>query len=312
MFKLKQPLMNFDNGAGFGGGDVGSNFQVPATTSVEANQAPQPTITNPLLDPSFMNPAPAAPAIPQETLDFAGRKVPVVDPILKDIHKDYSELNRTYQTTNQRVRELEQMNQQYQQMMQQFQAQQLQAQQAPAAPDPVDLEARKEAFMEKWYDNPEATFQEYVNSLVNPLIQPITQEKQFQQDVQTMEQRYADFRDVMPAMRDLLADMPHLGDQGLETLYLVAKGKTAQMAPAAPAPTAEQLMQDPAFIQQIMQNEQVRNQVVQQYMSQRQQTNQQIPFVMGSQPGGQAPSVPEDRPQSIREASKMFLKSMGL
>jgi hypothetical protein len=296
-------LMNFDDGANFGGGDGGqqwdSNFQIDA-----GNQAPEPTITNPLLDPNIQNPFLA----PQETLDFAGRKVPVVDPILKDIHKDYSELNRTYQTTNQRVRELEQMNQQYQAMVQQFQqAQQFQAPQAPAPEPAVDLEAQREAFMDKFYENPLQAIQDLVSSQVNPVLQPITQEKQFQTDVQAMEGRYSDFRDLMPAMRDLLGEMPHLGDQGLETLYLVAKGKTAQAAP-----TPDQLMQDPAFIQQILSNEQIRNQAVQQYMAQRQQTNQQIPVVMGSQPGGQAPSMPENKPQSIREASKMFLKSMGL
>jgi hypothetical protein len=297
----RQLLMNIDGGAGFGGGDTGSNF------SFEGNQAPTPPapeISNPLLDPNFQNPL-----IPQqETLDFAGRKVPVVDPILKDIHKDYSELNRTYQTTNQRVRELEQMNQQYQAMMQQFQNQQQLAQQAQAQPEPViDIEAQREAFMDRFYDNPMEAIGELIASKVNPVIQPITQEKQFQADVAAMEDRFTDFRDTMPAMRDLLNEMPHLGDQGLETLYYVAKGRTAQAAP-----TPDQLMQDPAFIQQVLGNEQIRNQAVQQYMAQRQQTNQQIPMVIGSQPGGQAPSAPENRPTSIREASKMFLKSMGL
>lgn len=303
MFRVRQPLMNVDGGS-FGGGDVGSNFQVPATSEPVGNQAPQPTITNPLLN--LTNDIPFTP--PQETLDFAGRKVPVLDPIIKEVHRDYSELNKTYQQTNQRVRELETMNQQYMAMVQQFQQT---AQQAPTPEPaaPVDLEAQREAFMDRFYENPLQAIQDLVSSQVNPVLQPITQEKQFQADVQVMEQRYSDFRDVMPAMRDLLTEMPHLGEQGLETLYLITKGKTAQ-APTQ-AQTPEQLMQDPAFIAQIMQNEQIRNQIVQQHVTQRQQINQQIPFVMGNQPGGQAPTMPENKPQSIREGSKMFLKSMG-
>lgn len=293
---------------------------MPKASDIAPNQAAAPQV-----NPMFANPAPtqAAPAATQEVIDFAGRKVTVTDPaiaaILKEVQKDYTTLQGTYTKTNQELLESRTQASTYEKMMQTFQQQQPAAQppqnQAPTA---EELTQAKEAFMDKFYEDPQAAVREMAEKMiserfdktVNPVIEPIAKERQWNEQVSAVSEKYSDFNDHIAAMQKVLADMPHLAQQGLETVYFVAKGQNAQ--PAAPALTPEQLMADPTFIQDhIANNPQIQQMIVSKYLQDRQQTNQQIPVVMGGQPGGQPPAMPESRPTDLRQASKGFLQSMG-
>lgn len=325
-----QPLFEMDTGAS-GGGDSGGDLggaPAPATPSV-ASAPPVQQGTNPLLDDLFGQPPaepqapmlgeepPAAPTV--EELDFAGRKVPVVDPVIREIHKDYSNLAKTYQETNQSVRQLQEQNQMYQQMIQYFQQQGQQPQQAqapaePPAPSPED----NEQFMSQWYDSPISTVQQLierqvqslVESQVKPIIEPIQRERQYSQELQQLASKHSDFQEHLPVMQQIVQSNPNLASQGLETVYWVAKGQNVQ--PQQPTYTPDQLLQDPQFRQQLLGDEKLRNEIVSSYMQQRQQTNQQVPPVMGNQPGGSPPAMPDEKPKTIREASKMFSRYLGL
>lgn len=248
-----------------------------------------------------------------EELDFGGRKVKAVDPAIKELHNDWSELNRTLQQKNQQLQEMQQRLQQYEQMVQAFQQfQQPLVQQQPPQPSPEELERMKEEFLNKFYENPLEALNEYVQRVINeqvkPVIEPIQRERQWQEQAQQLMQKYSDFQTYVPQMQQIVEQNPGLAElpNALEVLYLMAKGMTAQ-----PQPTPEQLLSDPQFRQKILQDESIRNEVLKQYMQSKQQTNQQTPPVMGRQPGGTAPAAPEEQPKTLRDGTRAFLRWLG-
>lgn len=315
--KFRMPMLNQDGGSDGGGSDAVEAVAAPVTEA-PATPTSQPSY-KPLMDynPLLQSVSTETPVIPQtpatiEELDFAGRKVQVVDPVIRDIHKDYSSLQKTYNETNMSMKTLQEQNQMYMNMIQTFQQQGQQAQaptqpvvEAPQGPTPED----NETFMSNWYDSPISTVEAMIQARVDAALQPMQREKQVNTEIQTLQEKYGDFQEHVGAMQEVLRTNPQLADQGLETVYFVARGQNFQQQ--APTPTPEQLLNDPAFRTQLMDNEKFRNEIISNYMQNRTNTNQQVPPVMGSQTGGNAPSIPENRPTSIREASKLFAKSLG-
>lgn len=319
MFKsIRLPLFDADDGSMGGGvsgdGSVSSNSEVfTPGWGLPGNQAAERP-ANPLLDQREA-------AQPQEpagqVFDFAGRKIEVADPamlsVLKDIHKDYSALNSTYTQTSQRVKELETANTTYLNLLQNMQQQPADSNDSPSQ-DQIseeDMEQMRSDFMESFYDDPRKAIEGMLENLfekkVQPVIEPISKEREWNEQVQAMEGKFTDFRDMVGPMQQLLQDMPELAQHGLESVYHLAK----RTAPAS-VPAPDQLLNDANFRQQLLQNQEVQKAVVSHYLQNRQDMNQQIPVVMGGQPGGQAPAVPELRPTDIRSASKAFLRQLGL
>lgn len=320
-----EPMLDADGGMGGGGGDFSDYGSTPQATpqTPQLDSTPQqPQGQNPLMDAHFG----------MERLNFAGREVPVVDPVIKDIHKDYSNLHRAFQESSTSLKQLQEQNQMYQQMVQQYQQmqmggqqQQQQFQQQPQQPQPPsaeEMQAFSTRYMDTFYDNPveaqkmmlESPFlqeiiSKQVENLVRPYVEPIQKERKFNAEVQQLNQQYGDFQQFVPQMQQLLQTQPHLADMGLETVYLIARGQSAQ---AQPQYTPEQLLNDPTYKQQIVGNEQIRNEIISQYMSNRQQANQQIPPVIGNQPGGGSPAMPENRPKTLKEGSKAFARFLGM
>lgn len=297
------PLFEMD---GMGGAPSGEPASATSNSGVP-NQTAQPGPINPLLADFAPTPTPDA----GEFVDFAGRKVPVVDPVIKDIHRDYTELNRTFQSTNQQYKQMQEQNQQLMQMVQMFQqqAQQPAQQQAAQGPTPEEMERMKEDFMNTFYEDPQSAIKNIVETFVKPVVEPIQKEREFQQQVESVKSKYADFQDMVPAMQEVLQQNPALQDMGLETVYLAAKGKTAQ---AQPQVTPEQMLADPNFRQMVMSNPEISQQIVSQYLSQKQTTQAQTPPVMGATTGGQMLASPENKPTSIRGGSKAFLQWLGM
>lgn len=328
MFKRMYPLYNAE---GAMGGGEGASGDVSATSNSGEGftsgwglpkgqeQVSQPTgnqaaaNANPLLG----QPQQQVAAAPQpQVFDFAGRKIEVTDPamlnVLKDVHKDYSSLQSTYTQTTNQVKELQNEKQTYMQLLQQ--QTQAPAQQAQQQPAPVDLEQVKADFMEQFYDDPKGAIEGLLDGMfqqkVQPVIEPMQKEKAWNDEVQGLQSKYEDFGSMIGPMQQLLQDMPQLAQHGLESVYQLAKRSAP--APQAPQPTPEQLLSDPAFREQALAHPELYQQAVSRYVNERQQTNSQIPVVMGNQPGGQIPSAPETRPTDIRGGSKAWLRSLGL
>lgn len=325
-FDWRTPHWNMDTGAS-GGGDMGGGG-APAPDAAPAGGPPAQEGTNPLLDDSFytddyggggdfVDPTPAAPTV--EELDFAGRKVPVTDPVIRDLHRDYLNLTRTFQETQQASRTYQEQNQVFQQMVQMLQSQQgtpqgqqAQAPQQPQLPGPED----NERFMNQWYESPIQTVEQMIqqsiekvlDAQIRPVIEPIQRERQYSQEINRLSSQYTDFQDHIPVMQQIIGENPKLAEQGLETVYWVARGQQAQQQPTY---TPDQLLNDPNFRQQLIGNEGLRNEIVSTYMQQKQAQQRQAPTVMGNQPGGNAPAMPENRPKTLREASKAFARYLG-
>ena len=107
-------------------------------------------------------------------------------------------------------------------------------------------------------------------------------------------------------MQALLQESPQLAElpNAIDNLYFMAKGRAAQTAPQP-----EQLLDDPSFQQKIIQNEQIRNMVLQNY--QQIKTQSQPPVVMAQQVAQTPTSLGENRPRTLAEASKAALKFFG-
>ncbi len=268
-----------------------------------------------------------------EELDFGGRKVPVVDPVIYDLHKDYSHLTRTYQQTNQELQNALDVARQWQQ----YAEQQAQPQGFEAAPQQnlsAEMSAERQQqlndeYMERMYENkyaadqwwnsqPEIVAQnqerqrQEIESLVSERLAPIEEERQellAQQMEQEFMQTHPDFEDYRDWMEYLYSENPEVDQlpNGLEVLYAMAK-----IRGSAEPPTFEEMLADPTNHEAILQNEQIRTKVFQHYQQTKTQANQQLPTVMGNPVGSQTPmSAGERAPRNLSEATNFWLRSQG-
>lgn len=195
----------------------------------------------------------------------------------------------------------------------------------PPAPTPEELAAANEAWLERFYENPQKTLQDVIantiQSQLDPILAPIMQDREFQQSVQTysqqvaaLGQKYPDLDQYRPAMQDILnaAQDPSSGlnleaildqDGAMEAIYLMAKGKTAQ--PPAPAPvskTPEELLKDQNFLAQVVNNPEVQKMILANVQAQLK--GEPKPPVVGARPGGAAPGLEPVSIKSTKDAAR--------
>ena len=261
----------------------------------------------------------------EEYLDFSGRKVKAYGDDVKGLHQDYTELNRTYQTTNQELQQARQLLEQYQQVIGQQQPPAIEQAQPSHTPgvDPGRMQQLNEEYMERMYENkfeadqwwsqqPEVQAMEQqriealVQSRVNEVLGPVQQEREIQQQVQEVKSRFSDFDTYADKMQEIVQQHPHLAEvpNAIESLYYMAKGQSA-----ASAPQPDQLLQDPSFQEKIIQNEQIRNMVLQNY--QQAKTQSAPPNVMNRGASQVPSSLGEQQPRSLAEASQAFMRWAG-
>lgn len=105
-------------------------------------------------------------------------------------------------------------------------------------------------------------------------------------------------------MSRVIMENPELRDHpnGLALAYQAARG---QNYAEPPDPTT--YLQDPEFVKSnVLGNDEIKNQVIQQYLTELQNGGQ--PLSIGqSQAGGSTPMTPPKRPGSIEEAGEMAL-----
>lgn len=328
MFKSRFPvdLQYFNDDFGGGGGEPAPTLDVNQSGGELGGAGAEPKV-NPLtqqgifLDDFTQNPAQQPPTL--EELDFSGRKVPVTDPTVKDLHRDWQELNRFAQQANQRAIETERQYQQQQQqlqymqmLMQQQMAQQQQMQTQPQL-SAEEIADRNQRFLDSLWENPIDTINQHTQTQVQEalerqyqefmqMVQPIVSERNFKNNLSSLEERYGDITPYIDEMRQVLAEQPYLEQMpnALEQTYLLARGRMAQ----TPPPTVDQLLANPQTRDQLLRNEQVRQQIVNDYMRNVQQRQQSAPPMMGGAGTGmaQSPIAPQNKPKTIQEASKGF------
>lgn len=269
---------------------------------------------------------PPAPLPPSEELLKFGDVEVAADEQTRALHQIYVQQQQDMQRQESEFQQAQQLLGQYQALMQQQQAMQPPAPQQQQAPtiDAARIQQLHEEYQERAYENkfeadqwwqqqPEVQDMErqrldaMVQQRVNDIVGPIQQEREYQQQVSQARSQYTDFDNYTNEMQQILEGNPALAEypNAIDNLYWMAKGRAAQ---AAPQP--EQLLTDPAFQQQILANEQIRNLVLQSY--QQQKLNTQPPTVMATQAAAQTPtSLGNHKPRNLSEASAAFLNYMG-
>lgn len=269
-----------------------------------------------------------------EKLNFGGREVEVIDPIIHDLHKDYSNLNREFQQRNQELITARQQAEQWQQLAQQQSQQPAQVSTPQQNPTGTEISEERqqelnEKYMELLYENkfaadqwwnsqPEIVAQNQERQraefevALNERLAPIEQERlalQAQQVADQFRQSHSDFDEHREVMQGILNENPSIESlpNALEVLYAMAKVQSTPQTPSF-----ESMLADPQYQQKILENEQIKNMVFQQYQQSKVQANQQLPNLMGSPVGTQTPmSAGEQAPRSLSEATRNWLRSTG-
>lgn len=210
---------------------------------------------------------------------------------------------------------------QYKAMAEQIQNQQSQFQDpAPeqTSPEEVDPLEDEEALSELLYSDPvrvikmikESAIRE-AQSTVQPLMEREAQaqkQAEWQERVDSFAAEHPDLDRWSESMARVIMENPELRDhpKGLELAYHAAKG---QHYAEPPDPTI--YLQDQDFVKNnIIGNEEIKNQIIQQYLTELQNGGQ--PLSIGqSQAGGSTPMTPPKRPASIEEAGEMALSWMN-
>lgn len=210
---------------------------------------------------------------------------------------------------------------------------------APPTPNEEELAVQAEAWLEKFYENPQGALQDVISSALQqqigealkPIMQkvdPIVQQEEFRQSVQgyaqqmaQLSEKYLDVEQMRPAMQELLASPdPAVKrkmetilemDDAMETIYLMAKGQTQVASPAAKTP--EELLQDPAFLARAAQSPEVQKIILQSIQQQVQ--GEPKPAVVGARPGGTTPGMEPINIRSTKDAARAsvdyFKKAFG-
>jgi hypothetical protein len=252
------------------------------------------------------------------------------------IIKSYTNMESMYSKQQNTVQQMTELQQTVIALQQQI-AQQAQASAQPEQQlTPEEIEAQAEADNEKFWEayntNPKSAIadlvKEAVENSVKPMMDPILQERESQQQVAQWDQRiqeftkdHDDFESVRPAMQEILQsdeavkqftqDHP---DKGIALLYdlAIAKSKQAPATPeATPAPkTAEEMMNDPEFVAKFVSNPAVKDMVLKQHMQNLK--NNPAPPVIGAQ-GGLPPSTqPVDMTNMKTAAEALKAKYAGI
>lgn len=262
--------------------------------------------------------AQSAPPEP-EMLDFGGRKVPVVDPVIRELHRDFTHATRTIAEQAQLAKMQNEQLQSAMQIIEQLRASGQQSQQPSSNEPPNPTPEEIDKFFDDWNTNPYAVLnsmmknaiQEAINTSVKPVIEPIQKERQYVQQVQELRSKVDDFDQVLPYMQQAIQENPEwANNQTVETIYTYAKGL---MPKPEPAPTIEQMLADPNMRKRILADESLRNEIVSAYMQTVNQQNQSVPPVMSGGAGaGTPPAAPPNKPRTVREATMAFARSLGL
>lgn len=293
-FLLKLDLQLFADGE-FGGYDPSTAYEGIQSTEPAVQPEGQGEGTQPT-EPPVNEP---------QVLDFGGRKIQAASDDIMGLHKDFTEQQRYITALQEQVNAYKQISQQAQPP----------AQTQPQAQPAISADAQNwdEETWQKFYDKPHEIIGQIVQNSIQQFasekLDPILQERQWSGEIQRMYDNFQDFDQYVGDIQSLVDQFPELyadNPQGLENAYYRAKATKGSVDPA-------QLAQDPQFLNQyVMNNPTVQNQVVGNYLQNKQQTNQQVPVTMGRGAGGFTPQSPEASPTTLREASKLFMKNLGI
>lgn len=242
-------------------------------------------------------------AAPQENGKILG-KFNSID----DLINAYRNLESFTTQTRQELSEAKQIINQLQAILQAQQNGQTQPVTTDAQNTSTDDGLDNESFMEMFYENPKETVKQIVERLVKPEIEPIKQKIAEEEDYQNWVRKVNEFARKTPDlprwqndMKVILQQNPELKNDpnGLEKAYYMAKGLRYQ--------DPGQLLNDEQFINQILQNDDIKSKVIQEYLSKLKKGAP--PASIGTGPvAGNIPVSPPKKPSTLEEAANMTLE----
>lgn len=259
-----------------------------------------------------------------EEIDFGGRKVKVVDPTIKDLHSDFTELTGTLTREQQQRKQLEEELQGLRS--------ELESLKQPNLSNEDRLRDISEKYAEMAYDDPvqamiwlhqQPEYQQALKPIQEQSVQSVIAETQKRQaqinetilsHMNELSLQYPDFQNTVHEMDAVIAQYPHLGEQInsnptkelLESIYYIAKGRQ----PVSRSP--EELLRDESFVQTIKQNEDIKKEIIKEYLDQV-NSNQQVPPVVPS--SSHTPATPDQTIDTVRDGTNAFkamLRKAGL
>lgn len=255
---------------------------------------------------------------PQQPSGEPGMPGPQQEQLIGGKFKSVDDLLAAYQSVESFAGKKAQEAAQYKAMAEQINNQQSQFQdpapQAQTSPDEIDPLEDEEALSELLYSDPvkvikmikESAIRE-AQSAVQPLMErdaQVQKQSEWQERVDGFAVEHPDLDRWSESMSRVIMENPELRDHpnGLALAYQAARG---QNYAEPPDPTT--YLQDPEFVKSnVLGNDEIKNQVIQQYLTELQNGGQ--PLSIGqSQAGGSTPMTPPKRPGSIEEAGEMAL-----
>lgn len=187
--------------------------------------------------------------------------------------------------------------------------------QAPVQLSEEELTKVKEAWFDKFYDNPQEALKDLltgaIKEQVDPLLAPITpvvqdfttrqETAKWASEAEKVAAKYPDFDNFTPQIEGLIRSMTPQQFAALpnpmETAYLIVKGATS-----ATAPKLEDNLKNPEFIKDLATNPEIRKAVLTNYANEV--NGDRKPNVIGSIPGGVPPALPPTEIRSVSDATR--------
>lgn len=215
----------------------------------------------------------------------------------------------------------------------------------PAKPTPERMQEINDKYLEMAYEDPfgaqvwlnqQPEYQQLISPIQKQQVENVLTETQqadkarkdgLNQMRETMESKYPDFKEMVPHMQKAIEMFPSLGEklanapsvESLEEAYRAAKlvsgnNTTTPATPATPTnpvvqeqpKTLEQMLADPEVIKQIIANPQITSTIISDYIKGVNGSQQNIPVMIGNQPGGAPTAIPPMEYKNTKEAGKGF------
>lgn len=235
--------------------------------------------------------------------------------------KSYEELEKAYSNLEGFNTQTRQELSSIKQMLEQRQIEEKPPEVSPEEVDEEELAARKEAFLNRFYDNPMEVIEELnkkaetrAEEIAKQMVAPIFKEKEEVRKQQEWNSKAMQFKEQHPDMMQysdkmvsFLESNPEIADKdnAFELAYNYSKGVSSNATP-------DEMLKDPEFIKKIMGDENIRNELLKAAAENSRKGNPPSLISSGIATGGKAVASPPQEPKTFKEAGQMFIKSLGI
>lgn len=229
-----------------------------------------------------------------------------------DLVNAYQNLESFNTQTRQELAQTKELANQLQGMIQQLQeTRDANRDPSQAGPTPEELEAEKEEFLNAFYDNPKEAFRQVVSEMLDNEITPIKQKIEEDEKQREWFARVDDFANEHPDIDDWKEDMGRFlmehqelrdNPNALDIAYNAVRGQKYK------EPNPQEYLQDDKFVEEnILNNDDIKNKIIQQYLSDVQKGEKAPATISNQDAAGKVPVTPPKKPKDWDDAYSMAL-----